>query len=153
MRWKRAAGGSSWPLPERARSAPFMVFCKERGRSDWSRRCGPWWRSGDGRSAPAASNFLSARAANFLQHVRIDIAAADDRNVQLGCRELVAVEEEACRRHSSAGLGHGVGIRREQPDRFPNLILGHGYDIVDIAADVLEVDGANALGAQPVGDG
>src|ERR1700693_2179533 len=62
------------------------------------------------------------------------------------------MEEESGNGNGSAGLGYGRGIRRQQPDRFTNLALGHGDDVVDVAADVFEVDRADTLGSQPVGN-
>src|SRR6202048_1371399 len=50
MRWRIAAIGTSQPLPPPARWARFTDFCRAPGRSDWSRRSGPWWRYGAGAS-------------------------------------------------------------------------------------------------------
>ena len=65
----------------------------------------------------------------------------------------VAVEQEAGHGHGSAGLGHGVGFALSRSHRLANLIFGHGDDLVHVAADVLEIDRADALRSQSVGDG
>src|SRR6266849_286126 len=43
MHWRAAVRGSSWHSPLPARSAPFMVFCKVPGPSEWSRPSGRSW--------------------------------------------------------------------------------------------------------------
>src|SRR5262245_8847021 len=48
MRWKIAAPGPSSPSRWHAASVRSMGSCRAPGRSDWSRRCGPWWRCGAG---------------------------------------------------------------------------------------------------------
>lgn len=49
-------------------------------------------------------------AANVFQHFRIDIAAADDGDVQFRLRNLIATEQEARHGYGTAGLGDRVGI-------------------------------------------
>src|ERR1700683_4267295 len=80
------------------------------------------------------SHLPHSTATQLFQHLRIDVAAADDGDIQIGLRKLVAAEQEGAYRDGSAGLGYG-------------------YDIVHVEPDVLEIDGADALRAQPVGDG
>ncbi len=49
-------------------------------------------------------------ATQLFQHRRIDVAAADDGDIQIRFRKLVAAEQEAAYGHGSAGLGHGLGV-------------------------------------------
>ena len=72
----------------------------------------------------------------FVEHPRLDVAAADNCHVQFCLGKLVAMEQEARRRDRSAGLGNGAWIRRQQSNRFADFRFAHGYDVVDVAADV-----------------
>ncbi len=90
--------------------------------------------------------------AKFLQHFWFDVAAADDRYVQLRLRQFFGVEDESGGGDGAAGFGHGGGIGAQIFHGLADFVFGHGDDVVDVRADVLEVDGADALGAEPVGD-
>lgn len=114
MLWRRVAVGSFLPLPERACSGPFTGFCKGRGLSDWWRRFGRWSRYEGGRLRRPQSEMLrpydvDSFPANFFQHLGIDIATADDGDVEFGFRELIATEQETGHGYGSAGLSHGRG--------------------------------------------
>ena len=63
------------------------------------------------------------------------------------------MEDESGDGYRAAGFGHGGGIGAEIFHRLVDFVFGHGDDVVDIGLDVLEVDGADALGAESVGDG
>ena len=92
-------------------------------------------------------------ATELLQHLRVDVAAADNGDVQLRSRKLIAVEQERGHGRGSAGFSQSVGICRQQTDCFNNFFFAYGDDVVNAAADVLEVDWSDALRAQSVGDG
>jgi hypothetical protein len=49
-------------------------------------------------------------SANFFQHPGIDVATADDGNVEFCFWQLIAAEQEAGDGHGSAGLSHGGRI-------------------------------------------
>ena len=55
------------------------------------------------------SHLPRSTATQLFQHLRIDVAAADDGDIQIGLRKLVAVEQECAYGHGSAGLGYGSG--------------------------------------------
>src|SRR5437763_13259931 len=47
----------------------------------------------------------------FFQHSWLDVAAADDGDVQFGFRELIGAKEESRGGNCAAGFGDGFGIR------------------------------------------
>src|SRR5256885_304793 len=87
------------------------------------------------------------------QRFGVDVASADDGYVQLGVRELLGVKDESGGGDGAAGFGDCVGIGGEIFHGLADFVFGDGNDVVDEGADVLEVDGADALGAQAVGKG
>src|SRR5579863_4954924 len=91
--------------------------------------------------------------AEFLQHLRFDVAAADDRDGQLARGELVGMEDESGGSDCATGFGHCIRICAEVLHREADFIFGNGDDVVDISADVFEVKVADALRAEPVGEG
>src|SRR5882672_4481327 len=82
MRWRIAAIGSSQPLPPPARWARFTDSCKAPGRSDWSRRFGPWWRCGAGASGGNDLAVLIQAGSEAAQGaVRMRAAALDQDGI------------------------------------------------------------------------
>ena len=67
--------------------------------------------------------------------------------------QLIGAEEESGDGDCAAGFGYGVGIGCEKFHRLVDFVFGHGDDVVDETLHVFEVDGADALGAESVGDG
>src|SRR5579863_1394646 len=95
----------------------------------------------------------SSFAAETAQHAGFNVSAGDDRHIHLRVGHLIAVKEESGGGDGAAGLGYGGGIGRQQFHRLADFVFGDGDDVVNIGADVLEVDLADTLGAQAVGDG
>src|SRR4029077_18306593 len=89
----------------------------------------------------------------FFEHLRFDVASGDYGNVELCVWQLVAVKEKSCKRYSPAGFGNGLRGGREQLHRLADFVFADSDDVVDILPDVFEVDGADALGAEAVGNG
>ena len=67
--------------------------------------------------------------------------------------KLVGAEEESGGGDCAAGLGYRVGVGCEKFHGLVDFVFGHGDDVVDETLHVIEVDGADALGAESVGDG
>ena len=89
----------------------------------------------------------SAIATESFQHRRIDVAAGDDGDVQFCFWQLIGSKEESSGRDCAAGLGHRVGIGCQKFHGFADLVFGDGDDAIDKTLHVIEVDGADALGA------
>src|SRR5256885_10006699 len=49
-------------------------------------------------------------------------------------------------------LCRGLGIGRQEPHGLANFIFCYGHNVVDVAADVLKIDGSNTLRAETIGD-
>src|SRR5947209_4333495 len=101
-----------------------------------------------GRDGVACNSALT----QLTEHLGLDVAAADDGNVHFRFGKLVRVKEKSCRGHGTAGFGHSLPVLSKQLHRFTNLVLGHRDDVIDISADVLEVDWTNALRAKSVSE-
>src|ERR1700716_30264 len=116
MRWRIAAIGSSQPLPSPARWARSTDSCKAPGRSDWSRRSGPWWRCGAGASGGDDLTVLlqagsePAHGAKRMRAAAVDHDGIDPR--QRGAErmdtdlaaEIVALDHRAWQqRHAHVG--------------------------------------------------
>src|ERR1700730_13856814 len=97
-RWRIAAIGSSQPLPPPARWARFTDFCRAPGRSDWSRRSGPWWRYGAGASGGNDLAVLlqaeseAAQGAVWMRAAALDQDGVDPRQ---SCAERVDTDVAA----------------------------------------------------------
>ena len=63
------------------------------------------------------------------------------------------MENESSDRDGAAGLGNRSGVSAQIFHRLADFIFGHGNDLVHITADMLEIDRANTLRSQAVGDG
>src|SRR6202048_896906 len=111
MRWRIAAIGSSQPLPPPARWARFTDFCRAPGRSDWSRRSGPWWRYGAGASGGNDLAVLlqagseAAQGAVWMRAAALDQDGVDPRQ---SCAERVDTDVAA----EIAGLDQRVRQQR-----------------------------------------
>src|SRR4030088_1662515 len=84
------------------------------------------------------------------QYQGIDIPPADHSDVDLRVGQLVGVEKKCGWSHGATGLGHSLRVPTQCAHGLANLVLGYGDDVVHIGADVLEIDRADALGAQTV---
>jgi len=106
------------------------------------------------RSLTHRRRFLGYRGciAERLEQRGVDVAAADDGDVHPGVGQLMGVKQECGWSDGAAGLGYGFSGGGEQARGFANFILGHGDDVVDIGADVFEIDGADALSTKAVGE-
>src|ERR1700755_1654805 len=80
MRWKTAAPGSSSPLPLPVRWARLTDSCRAPGRSDWSRRSGPWSRCAAGTSSGNDLAVLLQAGNESTQGAVLMRAAALDQN-------------------------------------------------------------------------
>ena len=89
----------------------------------------------------------------FLQHVWFDVATTDDGDVEFCPGEFRGVEDETGGSDSSTGFGYGLRISAQVLRRRADFVFRDGDDVVDVSADVFEVDGADALRAESVGDG
>src|SRR5580704_2735899 len=101
---------------------------------------------------PGAGEAPSVIVAKAFQRGWLDVAAADDRDVESGVGELVAAKEKSRGGDGAAGFSHCRGIGGQELCGLANLVFAHGNDAVDEAPYVLEVDRADALGSQAVGD-
>jgi hypothetical protein len=90
--------------------------------------------------------------AEACQHLRFDIAAADDRYIQLGFWQFFGVEDESGGCNRAAWFRDGVGIGGQVFHCLADFVLRDGDDFIDIGADMLEVDRADALGAKAVSE-
>src|SRR5277367_3094783 len=61
------------------------------------------------------------------------------------------MEQPGCESYGSAGLTDDAGIHRHLPHGVTDLGFADRYDVIDVRADVLEVDGPDRLRAQTVG--
>jgi len=131
------ADGSFLRLPEPACLGRSTASAGGHGPSDWWRQFGPWWRYGDWTvaGAPEMSSLRLFRAdlfseslplapGGFLPASRVNIATADDSNVEFRLRELIGAEQEAGHGHGSAwarrrlrDLTPAIGPRCEFPLR------------------------------------
>ena len=97
-----------------------------------------------------------AMAQSFLpeacEHLRFDIAATDDCNIQLGSWEFVGVKDETGGCNCAAWFSNGVRIGGQVFQRPSDFVFRDGDDVVNVGADVLEVDRADALSAKAVGE-
>jgi hypothetical protein len=89
----------------------------------------------------------------LFEHLRFDVSPADDGNVHLGVGEMIAVEQESGNGDSATGLCDSVPILGQKFHGLANFVFAHGDDVVNVVADVIEVDRANALRAESVGQG
>src|SRR5215831_13291324 len=105
----------------------------------------------------AMSTSMSARE-DFGEKLRLDIAAAHHGYCctrALGARgmDLVRMEHSRSRGYGAAGFSKNAR-RKQQLSHSPlDLVLLHRDDRIHIFADVLKVDGSDALRAQAVGHG
>src|SRR5579863_4386813 len=93
------------------------------------------------------------RLFEFFQQLRIDIAAADDRDMQTGLGQLLPVKQVPGNGHRATGFRDGSGIGGQQPYGLADLELADSYDVVHVRADVFKINGADTLAAQAIGDG
>src|SRR5579859_1099770 len=91
-------------------------------------------------------------SAELLQHRGLDVAARDDGYVHLCLWQLIVAKEESGDGDRAAGFGNRLWILGQQFHGLSNFVFGNGNDVVDIGADMLEVDGADALRAEAVGE-
>src|SRR5579863_1564903 len=93
-----------------------------------------------------------SRPPDLLQHLRINISAANNGYID-GCSwQCILMEHEAGHCYSTAGLGHGPRIRRQPPHGLPDFGLADGHNVVDVLPDMCECDHPYALGTQSVGN-
>jgi hypothetical protein len=90
--------------------------------------------------------------AERLEQIGIDVASADDGNVDSGVGQLIGVEQECCRSDRTTWFGYGLFSGGEQTRGFANFLFGHGDDVVDVGPDVFEIDSADALSTKAVGE-
>jgi hypothetical protein len=113
---------------------------------------GNWNSCGGAREMAGATVLVTAQL--FLpeacEHLRFDIAAADDCNIQLGFGEFFGVEDETGGCNCAARFSDGVGIGGQVFHGLTDFVFRDADDVINIGADVLEVDRADALGAQAV---
>src|SRR4051794_20528228 len=88
----------------------------------------------------------------FLEHLRLDIAAADDCYVLFCVREFSRVKDESGCRNCATRLGYGFGILAQVLHRFADFFFRDRDDVVHIGTDVLEVDRPDALRAKTIGN-
>jgi len=86
------------------------------------------------------------------KHLRFDVASRNDGEVQLCVWEFFGVEDESGGGDCAAGLGYGLRIGGHVFHGLTDFVFGYGDDVVDVGTDVLEVEGADALGAESVGE-
>ena len=79
-----------------------------------------------------------------------NVSAADHRDIHDCLWQFVPVEQECRHRYRSAGLGQCFGIARKALRGASDFVLGDGHDVIHVAANVLKIDRADALGPQPV---
>ena len=85
--------------------------------------------------------------------VGVEVAAADDDGYLLGWWEFMRVVEGGGEGDSAAWLGDDTGGGEHEAHGVEDLVLGDAEEAVDVREDVLEVEPAEGLGAQAVGDG
>ena len=89
---------------------------------------------------------------DLLEHFRFIIAAADDCDMVRCLRESFGVKDESGGRDCAARLGDRFRIRGEIFHCLVDFVFVDCDDVVDVSADVLEIDGADALRAEAVCD-
>ena len=89
----------------------------------------------------------------FLQHLWLDVAAGNDRDVELCFWQLIGTEEEAGGCDGATGFGDGIRVCGQQFHRLMYFVFAYGDDGIDKTLYVFEIDVADALGAKTVGDG
>src|SRR5215472_4927595 len=161
---------SSWPRPT-SPSLAVSLPGETRMVSSWTRvPRWPWATATTGRQDSVAartmtrvfmSRLLSERAVlanvssatELFEHLGFEVSAADDGNVHRCAGQLIAVEQESGNRDSATGFGDGFGVTGQKFRCLENFVFRHRDDVVNVAAHVIEVDGAHALRAQSVRQG
>src|SRR5215469_15596154 len=92
---------------------------------------------------PVLANLSSST--ELFEHLGFDVSPADDGHVCLGVGEVIAVEEESGNRDSAARFGDRGGVMGQKLHGLANFVFRHRDDVVNVVANVIEVDGANAL--------
>jgi len=83
----------------------------------------------------------------------VEVSAAEDDGYFVGFGKLVGVEEGGGEGDGAAGLGDEPGDGQDDAHGGEDLVFGDGDDTVDKVQDMLEVEDAEALGAEAVADG
>ena len=60
------------------------------------------------------------------------------------------MEKKCGRGYGATRFGQRLRVRTQSAHGLADLVFGHAYDVIDISADVFEIDRADALGAKTV---
>ena len=83
----------------------------------------------------------------------VDVAAGEDDDCLVCGGELVGVEEGGGESDGAGGLGDEGGAGEQDAHGGEDLVFGDGDDARNVAEDVVEVEGAEGLGAEAVAEG